>query len=590
MSAELDWEEPAPRLVDLLLEEQRTLSAVDEFAAHHASVAHDGSRYEALLPAGPPAAGEQYAFRVDLDACTGCKACVTACHSLNGLDEGETWRRVGLVESAPTPPAAVAEPLIPAVAVHQQTVTTACHHCEDPGCLAGCPVQAYDKDPTTGIVHHLDDQCIGCRYCQLTCPYDVPSFSERLGIVRKCDMCRDRLAEGEAPACVQGCPNGAIAIDRVAVGDSEGARLLGVSEGAMPDSGLTRPTTRYVSTRPIATAVDPIDLATVAPAEGHTPLAVMLTLSQLAIGAVVLVAGLAWLPEGLATAVLGAPLALPIALTVATVLGLTGLGASLLHIGRPQWAFRVVLGLRTSWLSREIVVLGGFAGLLVAGLALSWIDAWGVGVVGIARPGEPWQSWGRLAPLALGATAATGLLGLLCSIQIYAVTGRPLWRFDRTLRRFAFTALAGGLAIILLGLAATPALIGEPIPPASRFAQVALCLGLLAATRWRLRLDAGPMLDSEDPVESIALARTRRLLDAALAVPWRLRRRLLVAAGLALPLAVIAAHGLGLGAAIVAPLALGTLATLVAAELFERSLFFRSEAMPGMPGAGGPSR
>ena len=48
------------------------------------------------------------------------------------------------------------------------------------------------------VVRHLDDQGIGCSYCIMKCPYDVPKFSERLGIVRKCDMCANRLAAGEA--------------------------------------------------------------------------------------------------------------------------------------------------------------------------------------------------------------------------------------------------------------------------------------------------------------------------------------------------------------------------------------------------------
>ncbi len=236
MSAATEWTE-STRLVDLLLAEEQQLTAVDEFSEHHARLVHDASLYEALLPSGLPGEGEQYAFRVDLDACTGCKACVTACHSLNGLEDDEQWRRVGLLESASTTPAAV----------RPQTVTAACHHCEEPGCLSGCPVRAYEKDEITGIVHHLDDQCIGCRYCQLMCPYDVPQYSERLGIVRKCDMCRGRLAEGEAPACVQGCPNGAISIAIVAPSPpEEGAMLLDVVDGGMPGSSLTRPTTAYV--------------------------------------------------------------------------------------------------------------------------------------------------------------------------------------------------------------------------------------------------------------------------------------------------------------------------------------------------------
>ena len=62
---------------------------------------------------------------------------------------------------------------------------------------------AYEKDAETGIVRHLDDQCIGCQYCMLKCPYDVPKYSESAGIVRKCDMCHRpaRASAKRPPAC-----------------------------------------------------------------------------------------------------------------------------------------------------------------------------------------------------------------------------------------------------------------------------------------------------------------------------------------------------------------------------------------------------
>ena len=265
----------APSLVDLLLAEQRTLRAVDEFSAWHASRDSAHARFETLIPSALPGKGQQFAFAVDLDACTGCKACVTACHSLNGLEVGETWRKVGEIESQHD---------LHGTALHRQTVTTACHHCEDPACLAGCPVRAYDKDPVTGIVIHLDDQCIGCRYCQLMCPYDVPQFSERLGIVRKCDMCHSRLAAGEAPACVQGCPNEAISIEIVDLGEAQGALLLPMIPGGMPPSALTGPTTRYRTQRGPAIGLQPVEGIEARPAEPHGPLAVMLVLTQAAVG------------------------------------------------------------------------------------------------------------------------------------------------------------------------------------------------------------------------------------------------------------------------------------------------------------------
>ncbi|MCA9269985.1 MAG: 4Fe-4S dicluster domain-containing protein [Planctomycetales bacterium] len=179
------------------LRQQQALTAVDRFAQFHETNGHAASesRYRDLIPVGPPGAGQQYAFEVDLDACSGCKACVAACHSLNGLEEEETWRSVGMLVGG-----AAELPLL-------QHVTTACHHCVEPACAAGCPVEAYQKDPATGIVRHLDDQCIGCQYCMLKCPYDVPVYSKSKGIVRKCDMCHQRLVAGEAPACVQSCNN-----------------------------------------------------------------------------------------------------------------------------------------------------------------------------------------------------------------------------------------------------------------------------------------------------------------------------------------------------------------------------------------------
>ena len=85
-------------LIGSFLEEQGDLSAVERFAQFHedADEPLQGRYYSALMPAQPPGPGQQYAFEVDLDRCSGCKACVAACHNLNGLDEGESWREVGL--------------------------------------------------------------------------------------------------------------------------------------------------------------------------------------------------------------------------------------------------------------------------------------------------------------------------------------------------------------------------------------------------------------------------------------------------------------------------------------------------------------
>src|SRR6266404_9664199 len=81
-------------LIDDLLAEQRRLTAVEKFSQRHdrEDLPPPDRHYRDLLPLSAPTPGKQFAFEVDLDRCSGCKACVTACHSLNGLDEGEAWR------------------------------------------------------------------------------------------------------------------------------------------------------------------------------------------------------------------------------------------------------------------------------------------------------------------------------------------------------------------------------------------------------------------------------------------------------------------------------------------------------------------
>jgi formate dehydrogenase iron-sulfur subunit len=535
-----------PSLVDLLLDEQQQLTAAERFAQRHAD-AHTPLQerwYRDLIPATPPGQGQQYAFRVDLDLCTGCKSCVTACHNLNGLGEQETWRDVGLLIGD--------EPSAPSL----QTITTTCHHCEDPACLAGCPVRAYEKDPETGIVRHLDDQCIGCQYCVLKCPYDVPKYDASRGIVRKCDMCSDRLAAGEAPACVQGCPTSAISIDVVAVGGAP-EPLLPVAAHAMPDSAYTRPTTRYVSERPRG-ALRPASERALTPADPHHPLSVMLVLTQLGVGALAF--------EALRALVGAGASAVGVAIGLAATL--FGMGAANLHLGRPQYAFRVVLGLRTSWMSREIVVLGAFAGAASAFAACVLLP-------------HLWPSLAARLPLAalapwLGAgAAAIGALAVFCSVMIYADTRRPLWRLARTGPLFAGSCLALGL-----GAACAATLLGGGD---ARLA-AALAAGWAAVSTAKLRFENALLAHRHDTAWT-AEKRSALLIRGVLGDVARWRARLGWSFGVAVPLALALAC-LGAGASTAAA-AIAATAVLCAAlgEWLERQLFFRAQAAPAMPGA-----
>jgi len=404
--------------------ELRTPVALFAEAHDSQSAAYMATARAQLIPLSAPHPGEQYAFEVNLDACTGCKACVAACHSLNGLDDGEAWRDVGLIVGSE------------ASAPYQQTITSACHHCADPGCMNGCPVLAYEKDPVTGIVRHLDDQCIGCQYCILKCPYDVPKYNPRLGIVRKCDMCHQRLEVGEAPACAQACPTHAIRIVKVPVSltahkrpEADTTQFL----AAAPDASLTLPTTRFVSTRPIPRSALAADAGTPRVQPAHLPLVAMLALTQAGYG---LLLGTRLAPVG------DAP-----SWTQCAGLGLVGLGlaASALHLGQPLRMWRVFLNLRRSWLSREAVVLGLSAGLLFSGTALELVP-------GLALPTG-------FASLLQDAGLLTGLLGVLCSAMLYIDTGRSSWsalpvsaRMGGTLLTFAALCFAPPLAAMVLAL------------------------------------------------------------------------------------------------------------------------------------------
>lgn len=552
-------------LIDLLLAEQQELTAIDRFSRDHDSGAlpQHAQRYSRLLPATPPGPGQQYAFEVDLDHCSGCKACVVACHTLNGLDESETWRDVGLlVGGSRTAPA-------------MQHVTSACHHCLEPACMIACPVNAYEKDPVTGIVKHLDDQCFGCQYCTLACPYDVPKYHPAKGIVRKCDMCSSRLAVGEAPACVQACPHEAIAIRVVTrehiVEDAEAAVFL---PGA-PDPQITLPTTTYKTRKPFPRNLLPADYFRVNPQHAHWPLVVMLTLTQLSVGA--FIAGLLFER----TMGGGAELSLrPLHAVNSLGFGLLALTASLFHLGRPQYAFRAVLGLRHSWLSREIVAFGAFASAasLYAGALLA-MHVWGDRriLASTAARLTDWLGWG---------VAATGAAGLFCSVMIYVFTQRECWSFARVGVRFTLTAALLGVATTWLSvLLATVASPSPELTEVVRQLGPLLCRALIAITvvklAWEASIFRHLLLSRMTPLKRSAILLTHDLSSVTLA-----RFALGLLGGVLMPLFLLGELPTMSSASLVQFTATTSLlfVACVAGELLERYLFFTACAAPRMPG------
>lgn len=511
------------RIAEALREQQTLRTPVALFSDEYDSK-FVRERFTHLIPLSKPNPGEQYAFQVDLDACTGCKACVAACHSLNGLDEDESWRDVGVLVGLDQQP-------------YLQTVTTACHHCEDPACSNGCPVLAYDKDPVTGIVSHLDDQCIGCSYCILKCPYDVPKFNLKRGIVRKCDMCQGRLAEGEAPACVQACPNEAIKIKVVRLTDvpDRGQLIAGAF-----DSSYTRPTTSYVSSKPVPKSAKPADSGQLRLDHAHLPLTVMLLLTQMSAGTFLINAIAAWL-GAVGVEEVG------IVSLVAWVVGLTGIALSVLHLGQPLKAWRAFLGWRRSWLSREIIAFGLFANLGACTMA-----AWWFGNLMLLR-------------YAITLTALAGVLAVYTSVMVYVDTRRPFWSMKLVGGKFFGTMLLLGTAL--------PGIVWAwmNVPAAKVAVPAALVL------RWLVSLFEMREIKRARSDESSPWHHSARILTERLPHLLRARKIMLSIVGVVLPTIIITQFQVPLIFTLSAAITLSS-------QLIERHYFFTAACGPKMPG------
>jgi len=166
-------------------------------------------------------------FHLDLHRCVGCGACVLACRIENGRADGSAWRRVLPLNLARRPGGPT------------YFLSVACHHCERPACLSGCPSGAYEKR-ADGVVLHREDRCIGCRYCEMTCPFGTPQFDVDRGVVSKCHLCARRLDRGLDPACAAACPMAALRYTAPGeVGDDHRRLVPGFVDPAGCDPNLT---------------------------------------------------------------------------------------------------------------------------------------------------------------------------------------------------------------------------------------------------------------------------------------------------------------------------------------------------------------
>jgi DMSO reductase anchor subunit len=390
------------------------------------------------------------------------------------------------------------------------------------------------------------------------CPYDAPKYSKSRGIVRKCDMCSDRLAHDEAPACVQACPNEAIAIrvvDRAAAIEASDARTF--LPGA-PGPEDTLPTTTYKTKKAMPSNMRPADFYRTNPEHAHPALVVMLTFTQLSVGAFglgLLVERLSGQPAGSGTAQTA------FALTLAVV----ALGASVFHLGRPWLAWRAVLGLRRSWLSREAVMFGAFAGLAFAYGLLTAYPLFAASSLAMAT-----------ARVVHVAAALAGALGVFFSVMVYVATRREQWSGTLTGVRFFGTTLILGAALVLAVDAFTAPVAIDAPEAFDRVTRPLLYL-VLAATAIKLAFEGSLILHARERHLSI-LKRVALVMLHDLRAATVLRFALAIAGGILLPLLRLSdARALRASAAVM-------LVLLVGGELAERYLFFSSAPASRMPG------
>jgi formate dehydrogenase iron-sulfur subunit len=152
------------------------------------------------------ASREPFGLLVDLRRCSGCRRCVVACLEAHGAAGDRKDLRAAAKRTTDLDPGNFTT----VVKRGGTWVRNMCRHCVSPSCASACPVGALRKSPL-GPVTYDEGRCIGCRYCLLACPFNVPRYewgsaNPRL---RKCDMCAERVEKGGMPACAAACPEGA---------------------------------------------------------------------------------------------------------------------------------------------------------------------------------------------------------------------------------------------------------------------------------------------------------------------------------------------------------------------------------------------
>lgn len=211
----------------------------------------------------PQAVGILY----DATLCIGCKSCMVNCKKYNSMEGGPLYSEShGIPYEYDTPekiydaPADLSDKTLSIIKKYQSGtgvnkdnvsngysfIKQHCLHCIDPACASVCPVGALHKDPGNGVVSYDQDKCIGCRYCQMACPFGVPKFEWENASPKivKCQLCHHRYRDGGYSACCEFCPTGASIFGRVEDLRAEAQRRLTLEPGTYYDYPVQTVTSR----------------------------------------------------------------------------------------------------------------------------------------------------------------------------------------------------------------------------------------------------------------------------------------------------------------------------------------------------------
>lgn len=160
-----------------------------------------------------------YGVLHDMSRCIGCRQCEKGCNKVNNLPAPAVPFENHEVTHTARRTSPTAWTVVNRYDLGDNEFVfrkVQCFHCNDPACASSCFTKCYTKNPD-GSVTYNGDQCVGCRYCMVACPFYIPTFQYEEAfdpLIKKCTFCSERLKEGKLPGCVEACPMDALTFGR----------------------------------------------------------------------------------------------------------------------------------------------------------------------------------------------------------------------------------------------------------------------------------------------------------------------------------------------------------------------------------------